>query len=63
MEKLGSGKIVKIKRKLRLSIAETIKLKNDTKHDLFFEVEEMPDGVKPNIILKIRRAIKRRKRK
>jgi hypothetical protein len=62
MARLESGKLHVLKRKLTLFIAERISLNNESKMDIEYEVEEVPDGTKPTFTIKIKRLLRRKKK-
>jgi len=64
MQKLKPGKIEKIKQKMICTTHIAISVKNQTKRYIYYDVEEIIDGVKPKIMIKIKqlkRKMKRRK--
>jgi len=62
MQKLKPSKIEKIKQKLITVTPLGISMQNDTKHEIQYECEETIDGVKPKILIRIRRIRKKLKR-
>jgi len=63
MQKLQPNKIEKIKQKLICVTPLDISIQNDTKHEIQYECEETTDGVKPKLLIKIRRLKKKLRRK
>ena len=62
MQKLKPNKIEKIKQKLIAVTPLDISIQNDSKHEIHYECEETVDGLKPRILIKIKRLRKRFKR-
>jgi len=59
MEKILSGKISWIKRKLHRAVSDNVAIENDTKYNIEYEIEESCDAIKPSIVVKIKNIIKR----
>lgn len=63
MQHLKPKKVCSIKQKLICATRLEILLKNDSLHTVEYEVEEVVDGVKPKLLIKIRRLKKKFRRK
>ena len=59
MARLEAGKLELLKRKLHLSVCESISVTNETDRDVEYEVEENPDGSRPSILIRLKRVLKR----
>ena len=55
MQKLKMGKEEKIRQKLITVTPLDIVLQNGTRHEIHYEVAETLDGIRPRILIKIRR--------
>ena len=55
MQRLKPRKIEKIKQKLVCTIPLNVSIQNNTKSEIAFECEETVDGVRPKMLIKIRR--------
>jgi len=56
MARLEAGKLELLKRKLHLSVCESISVANETDRDVD---EENPDGSRPSILIRLKRVLKR----
>jgi len=59
MARLEAGKLELLKRKLHLSVCESISVANETDETVEYEVEENPDGSKPSILIRLKQVLKR----
>lgn len=59
MEKLCAGKMVRLRQKLHLAVAEEVLVQNETSSDFEIEQEENCDGSRPRLLVRIKRVLKR----
>jgi len=63
MQKLEPKAFERIKQKLITSLPLDISIVNDTEHEVYYECEEVPDGVRPKILIKIKQLKKMLKKR
>jgi hypothetical protein len=63
VQKLKPKSLGKIKQKLITSHPLDISIANESKHEIFYECEEIPDGVRPKLLIKIKQLKKILKKK
>jgi len=63
MQKLEPKAFERIKQKLITSLPLDISIVNDTEHEVYYECEEIPDGVRPKILIKIKQLKKMLKKR
>jgi hypothetical protein len=55
MQKLEPKALERIKQKLITSLPLDISIVNESEHEVYYECEEVPDGVRPKILIKIKK--------
>jgi hypothetical protein len=64
MQRLEPKALERIKQKLITSLPLDISIVNESEHEVYYECEEVPDGVRPKILIKIKqlkKILKKRK--
>jgi hypothetical protein len=55
VQKLEPKALERIKQKLITSLPLDISIVNESEHEVYYECEEVPDGVRPKILIKIKK--------
>jgi hypothetical protein len=63
VQKLEPKALERIKQKLITSLPLDISIVNESEHEVYYECEEVPDGVRPKILIKIKKLKKMLKRR
>jgi hypothetical protein len=63
VQKLEPKALERIKQKLITSLPLDISIVNESEHEVYYECEEVPDGVRPKILIKIKKLKKMLKKR